>query len=42
MNAKTDYLIESIFKKLKNIKQTKNKPSKEDFRKFIYFLMNKS
>jgi len=38
MNPKSEYLIDSIFKKLKNLKGKKINLEKEDFKKFISLL----
>ena len=39
MTPKTEYLIDLIFKKLKNFKGKKISLEKEDFKKFIFFLL---
>ncbi len=40
MSNKTEYLIEKIFEKLKKIKTKKINLEKDEFKKFIYFLIN--
>ena len=39
MTTKSEYLIEKIFEKLKNIKSKKIILTKAEFKKFIFFLM---
>ena len=39
MSTKSEYLIEKIFEKLKNIKTKKIILTKAEFKKFIFFLM---
>ena len=39
MSPKSEYLIDSIFKKLKNYKAKKIFLEKEDLKKFIYSLL---
>ena len=40
MSKKTEYLIEKIFEKLKKVKTKRINLDKNEFRKFIYFLIN--
>ena len=42
MNAKSEYLIELIFKKLKNYKSKKIFLEKENFKKFIFSLFKEN
>ncbi len=39
MSTKSEYLIEKIFEKLKNIKSKKINLEKDEFKKFIFFLI---
>ena len=40
MNPKSDYLINKIFEKLKNYKIKKIDLEKDEFKKFIFYLIN--
>ena len=42
MNPKTDYLVESIFSKLKNYQAKEISLDKEDLKKFISSLLKES
>tara|TARA_B100001029_G_scaffold32095_1_gene24053 strand:+ start:287 stop:415 length:129 start_codon:yes stop_codon:yes gene_type:complete len=42
MNAKSEYLIDLIFKKLKNYKSKKIFLEKENFKKFIFSLFKEN
>ena len=42
MNSKSEYLIDSIFKKLKNYKDKEIFLDKENLKNFIYSLLNGS
>ena len=42
MNAKSEYLIDLIFKKLKNYKSKKIFLKKENFKKFIFSLFKEN
>ena len=40
MSIKTDELIDKVYLKLKNCKTQKLNLEKDEFKKFIYFLLN--
>ena len=42
MNPKIEYLLDLIFIKFKNYKATEINLEKEDFKKFVYSLLNDS
>ena len=39
MNTKTEYLVNSIYEKLKNFKSKKIALNKDDFKKFIFHII---